>query len=190
MSGSLVRCCVAFRLSTPPSKPLTPLGLRTPESIFGNHVLAQGIDIWAVGCLTYEFLTGFQLFLIIAWNHDQDRINDQHLLQMNDILGALPAELFGRWSRQNRYFGPGGERLNSNSSTSWEAGGPDVVNICWDSLETSFQNRRPEEMDDKEVELAVSFMRDAMRYNPLERPSARDLLAHAWLATEDGSESA
>ena len=51
----------AFFLSEPPAKPVTPLGLRSPELILGEPI-GKAHGIWSFGCLMFEILTGTWLF--------------------------------------------------------------------------------------------------------------------------------
>lgn len=52
----------AFLAFQPPAKPVTPLGLRSPELILREPItLAQ--DIWSFGCLMLEYITGRMLSL-------------------------------------------------------------------------------------------------------------------------------
>lgn len=58
-----------FGLSRTVSQPLreytnkvSSLGYRAPELLFGETSYSIGVDLWAVGCIFAELLTGFPLF--------------------------------------------------------------------------------------------------------------------------------
>nr|VZI05905.1 unnamed protein product [Spirometra erinaceieuropaei] len=80
-------------------------GERHPTTIQTRHyrapevVLEQGwsypADVWSVGCILYELVTGQCLFM----THD----NLEHLAMMERVLGPLPKHMI-RNSRRRRYF--------------------------------------------------------------------------------------
>ncbi|KAK5673725.1 hypothetical protein LTS12_029769, partial [Elasticomyces elasticus] len=47
----------AYFFTDPPTKPVTPLGLRAPELILTGAV-NNTVDIWSFGCLIFELITG------------------------------------------------------------------------------------------------------------------------------------
>ncbi|KAI9654486.1 MAG: hypothetical protein M1821_006576 [Bathelium mastoideum] len=101
----------AFFSTDPPVSPVTPLALRAPELIF-KETFDASIDIWAFGCLIYEFLTGTPLFFVsLMIGQDADDADDDHLLSLNDVLEPLPDAWLEKWSRADKWFGPNGERL-------------------------------------------------------------------------------
>ncbi|KAL4940078.1 hypothetical protein BDV06DRAFT_213778 [Aspergillus oleicola] len=69
----------------PPTKLVTPLGLRSPELI-----------------LTETLITGQRLFYIPGSEHE----DDGHLLSFTARLGPLPDELFKNWKTSSLYFTP------------------------------------------------------------------------------------
>lgn len=58
----------AFFISEPPARPVTPLGLRSPELVLGQTI-GEAQDIWSFGCLMFEFLTGRALFSLLPPIH-------------------------------------------------------------------------------------------------------------------------
>ncbi|KAH6631052.1 kinase-like domain-containing protein [Chaetomium sp. MPI-SDFR-AT-0129] len=118
-------------------KIVTPVALRAPEVILRHHPhphhtnstdttppppIGKAIDTWAFGCLIFELLTGRPLFIRLealdggdddgeADTEGNEQTNDEHLIQLSEVLGPLPAGLAGRWRRRERYFGLEGERL-------------------------------------------------------------------------------
>lgn len=114
-------CHAAFWAQDPPASTVTPLGLRSPELILGggDGKIDSSIDIWSFGCLIYELLTGLPLFSVHKFTRDEDeRADDDHLLDLNDILEPLPDAWLqqDKWPRASLYFGPHRERLDPDAS--------------------------------------------------------------------------
>lgn len=179
----------AFRQPGRPPKRFMLPALRAPEIILGTDPVEKGIDIFSVGCLMFECLTGVKLFDLSAWPAGGEEADDTHLLQMFDTLGPLPEELFARWTRRERYFGPGRRRLNSHPQASWSKPGTPVSSYVWPTLEARFWERLPDGMGNQDFDRAVSFVRLALQYDPAHRPSAPELQLHAWLTQADGEYS-
>ena len=62
----------SFFISSPPSTPVTPLVLRSPELILGEPINEKQ-DIWSFGCLLFEYLTATNLFFVLPplWGPDE-----------------------------------------------------------------------------------------------------------------------
>ncbi|TQN68513.1 Serine/threonine-protein kinase SRPK [Colletotrichum shisoi] len=78
----------AFFFTDPPTKPVTPVGLRAPELILTKTV-DRTLDIWSFGCLIFELMTGQPLFCIPG----SDFEDDEHLLS---LTATSMEELFDR----------------------------------------------------------------------------------------------
>jgi serine/threonine protein kinase len=62
--------------------------------------------------LVYELLACEQLFGVFALAEDEkDDADDDHLLDLNDIIEPLPESWMLKWPRAHKYFGPNGERF-------------------------------------------------------------------------------
>lgn len=105
-----VNSSLAFIKGKPPTKIVTPVALRSPETILGKPV-DEKIDIWSFGCLVFELMTGTMLFPVGDVG-TQEETDDDHFLALHDILGELPEDIAAGWGRKNLWFGPEGERLN------------------------------------------------------------------------------
>ncbi|KAH0848644.1 Serine/threonine-protein kinase SRPK [Fonsecaea pedrosoi] len=164
----------AFWSRAPPSTTVTPLALRSPELILGGKI-GSSIDIWSFGCLIFELLTGVSLFSVVVYfEDDRESTDDEHILQMNDILEPLPdVWLQKTWTRAGKYFGPGRERLGPI------ADGQDEPYVD-DPLELRFKEYRPKDIDDEEAGMITSLIRSILRYEPSQRPTAEELLKHSW----------
>ncbi|TAQ86705.1 hypothetical protein B7494_g4981 [Chlorociboria aeruginascens] len=102
---------MAFFTNNPPKKLVTPAGLRCPETILGK-VPTPSQDIWSFGCLVFEFITGRPLFTIDTTG-DEDEMNDDHFLQLFNLLGPLPRDILSKWARSDVYFDLHGENIKS-----------------------------------------------------------------------------
>jgi len=171
--------------SKPPKEPVTPVGLRAPELVLGLP-FDQSIDIWSFGCLVFEFVTGMSLFTVSNWSGlTQDESNDDHLLQLTDVLGVLPENLFSKWTRSNRYFGPDRVRFNSIVGEIPEGGGSGDPPFRFDPLEKYFQEQKPKDVDDSEALAIIALLRRILQYEPEKRPSAADLIQDSWFDIEN-----
>lgn len=162
-------------LANPPSDTVTPVGLRAPELIL-HQPFGCGIDIWSFGCLIFEFLTGRALFAVMMLGNDQkeqDDTDDDHLIQLNDVIRPLPDSIMAAWLRASKWYGPDRQRLQPYAN-----GEPYIHK----SLEVLFAEHKSAEIDDRESAVLCSLMRQILEYDPAKRPSAMDLLKHPWFS--------
>ncbi len=106
-----------------------------------------------------------------------DSCDDDHLLQLTDILGPLPKHLFSRWPRSSKYFNDNGELFNSMIS------GPPGIHQ-FEPMENLFRKHKSNEIAEEEEGLVLDLLRYVLRYEPKERPSAEDVLKHAWFGSD------
>ena len=110
----------AFFDRNPPATVVTPVALRAPEAILitAQIPFGKGVDIWAFGCLVFELLTGRALFMRLesldGYAGSDEQTNDEHLIQVSEILGPLPEALAAHWRRRDQYYGPDGKRLEES----------------------------------------------------------------------------
>ncbi|GJJ15716.1 hypothetical protein Clacol_009994 [Clathrus columnatus] len=160
----------------PPTKHSLPVALRAPELILGKPI-GPPIDIWAFGCLMFEFLTSHRLFLVIHDSdsqRDRNEMDDDHLLQFNDIIDKLPSTLLNDWPRANKWFHLVTHHSRKKSRIHREGKSP------YDSLEVMFAQHKPDDIDEAESAVICSLIRQMLVYAPEERPSATELLKHPW----------
>ena len=94
---------------------------RPPEN-FMNEFYNEKADIWSLGCLVYEFLTGAQLFEIDL-TYDSDERDRHYLACMESILGKIPVKLCKSCDFSDRLFTKDGNvdlSLNDEDSDSEE----------------------------------------------------------------------
>ncbi|KAL6720699.1 hypothetical protein ACLMJK_002624 [Lecanora helva] len=166
----------AFDFDTPPEEYTTPAGLRSPENICCGEV-GPAQDIWSLGCLIFELITGEKLFTIAPFGGGLDEDDDDdHYIQLMEILGPLPSFIREEWSRASTYCGPGGEIVKHFI-------GEPVENMeihVTPPLETYFDRLRPAAMNDEEADLVKDLLRSILVYNAEARPQTSKILQHPW----------
>jgi len=170
---NLLTAIIAFWAANPPKDTVTPIALRAPELIFGQKI-GTGIDIWAFGCLMFEFLTGRLLFAVMKFGPDpeaQEDADDDHILQLNDVISPLSDTMMEAWPRSSKWYGPNREALNPYGTGDIYIHTP---------LEKLFNDNRNPEIDDEEAAAVISILRRIFKFDPEERPSADELLKHPW----------
>lgn len=160
-------------------KPVTPIALRAPELVLGLP-FDQGIDIWAFGWLIAQLVTGQPPFAIDNWAdctpEDEAATDDDHIMGFIDLLGPLPEHLLQMWPRRERYYQEDGTQIRWNVD-SGDPGEPGPQCILEDFI---LQNRNPD-ISVEEAAVISGLLRQILQYEPEKRPSAQEILSHAWL---------
>ncbi|GJD02340.1 serine/threonine-protein kinase SRPK3 [Colletotrichum higginsianum] len=167
----------SFFFTDPPTKPVTPVGLRAPEMILTKTV-DRTLDIWSFGCLIFELITGQPLFCIPG----SDFEDDEHLLSLTAVLGALPENLFQHWKTASLYFTPDREPFNCQLGGPGE--GEEPLMLEQTSMEELFDRADPD-ISEEEACAVKELIRRILRYNPAERPSPAELLRDPWFSKID-----
>ncbi|SCN84092.1 SKY1-Protein serine kinase [Fusarium fujikuroi] len=185
------------------AKAITPVALRAPETIFDERV-GKGIDVWAFGCLLFEMITGQPLFVGIQSLEGEDydeTSNDEHLIQLCEVIGPLPEPLLEKWRRADQYFDSSGNRLEVKpQEDGYVSGGEDMESVDGTdeedeegngpplayvgrflSLEDQFMAERPGDIGEAEAKEILELLRWIFQYDPAHRPSTSDLINHPWL---------
>ena len=130
---------------------------RAPELLFKGPSRSQygvEVDIWAVGCLVAELLTGKPAF--------PGESDLQQLQMVLAFTGPLPCFC---------------SSSSSSSSSTTEGGGGDAVSVAIPSSKRSLRSKFAHLGTG-----TVAFLEQCLRGNPAERPTAAQLLQHPWLA--------
>ncbi|KAJ3127548.1 hypothetical protein HK098_006226 [Nowakowskiella sp. JEL0407] len=90
--------------------PVTPTSLRAPELVL-KLPWDKKIDVWSMGCIIFEFVSRYSLLDIFSLRMTREEGDDEHLQQLVEILGQMPAELQSNWSRSNHYYDASGNQL-------------------------------------------------------------------------------
>ncbi|KAF8062442.1 kinase-like domain-containing protein [Lyophyllum atratum] len=131
--------------------------LRPPEVILGIEYDTK-VDIWMLGCATYHLLTGKPLF--------PDGLTEtEHLARMYAIAGdVFSTAMATKSKRQNEFFNAVGYFDHPRPDTSLQA-------------ELAGTGCIPEE----DIPAIVEFIQECLSLHPEERPTASDLMSHAWV---------
>ncbi|KAK6535961.1 hypothetical protein TWF281_000210 [Arthrobotrys megalospora] len=156
--------------------PVMPIGLRSPEVILNSHPLDTYIDIWSFGCLMFEMLVGKKLLNVMPLmsGSNIDNHNDDNLLQMHEIIGPLSENIHAKWPRSGKYFRPD-SREHYNSMVE----GPEGILDPAPNMESMIRGAVSEGgggLSEEEGGVIISLLREILNYDPLERPSALEIL--------------
>ncbi|GKT42531.1 serine/threonine-protein kinase SRPK [Colletotrichum spaethianum] len=196
----------AFFVDDPPTRVVTPMSLRAPELIL-DETFGIGVDIWSFGCLLFEFITGTPLSQLPQFGLSDEALMDEHLIQLTDIIQPLPENLMSKWPFSSKYYGSEGERLDArprdfdeDDSVEEFDDQEDAEDMHdfdedtvfdfdvqerkpprrFDSLEKLISDNKPSDVDKTEGEIIISLLRSIFHYDPEKRPTAAELLEHAW----------
>lgn len=137
---------------------------RCPENIINEDYDVKS-DIWVVGCMCYELITGEYLFDIPRKKKSIDR-NREHLRQMYEVLGKMPKYLTENCDFGEDYFDQKGRIIKNKDY--------DHVPID-DILVTEFN------FTDIDADNTSGFLKKLLEYDPKKRFSARQCLDDEWL---------
>ncbi|KAI5795918.1 kinase-like domain-containing protein [Pyronema domesticum] len=132
-------------------------------------------DIWAIGCLIYEFLTGTSLF-DLSQGTTPERLLDLQMVLMEEVIGPMPEGMWRGWGRGGRYFGR--RRRGANIA---QLG---IVGDQSQSLEQRFEKHKSASLSTEESNQALKVMRWILCYDAEKRPTARELLECEWFNGE------
>lgn len=140
---------------------IQPVALRAPEVILGCE-WGSSADIWNLGCLIFEFLTGRWLF--VPRKGPTWTAGAYHLAHMPAMAGEeFDTTYFLTGKHGGKYFDNAGKlRI--------QVGG---VRGLEEALEYVVSN--------DEMPMCLSFLRSMLRLKPSDRASAADLIQHEWL---------
>ncbi|WQF83008.1 Putative protein kinase [Colletotrichum destructivum] len=184
--------CGAFFINEPPEKIVTPMSLRAPELILGEP-FSIGVDIWSFGCLLFEIVTGTSLVQLPPFGLSDEALKDEHLIQLTDIIQPLPENLIEKWPASDFDEDDLGEGDDGHEDTEGDVVGFNdnddfgfdigerIPPQTLDSLEKLISDNKAADVDEAEEKKMTSLLRSIFQYNPARRPSAADLLEHAWL---------
>ncbi|CAN8070370.1 unnamed protein product [Agarophyton chilense] len=137
---------------------------RSPEVIIGTKYNSS-VDIWSAACLIFEILTGDYLFdphSSLEYDRDED-----HLALMIELLGPMPRCLTRKGEFSRELFTRNGELRHIKHLDSFP-----LIEV----LEEKYKFRR------EEASLISSFLEPMLRFDPDKRATAKECLAHAFVA--------
>jgi serine/threonine-protein kinase SRPK3 len=144
---------------------------RAPEVILGCKYDCT-VDIFSLGCLVFELLTGDFLFYCSEDVHGNYQQTDDHLALMLEAMNAdhMPSRLVKHGTRGRTYCTPSGtlKRLPSRMLKPWSLFGLLHVKHGLDAAAATE---------------AAEFLSQCLQLEPRHRATAEQLLQHPWLAS-------
>ncbi|TDH65343.1 hypothetical protein CCR75_003595 [Bremia lactucae] len=140
---------------------------RCPEVIL-HKGYDTSADIWSMACFIFELLTGDLLFDPKSgrnFNRDED-----HLAQMIELLGRMPKSLSDSPLGRREFFNRKGHLKHIRNLKFWS-----LQQVLVEKYHFVRQ----------EAECLASFLEPMLRFDPSKRATARECLAHPWLAHVD-----
>lgn len=139
---------------------------RAPEIILRYKSWGSLADIWSLGCLLFELLTGDYLF--DPKDGAQFSKDDDHLAQMIELLGHFPPEQFlENCGLASRYFyGP-------QAMTK-------IKTLKYWSLANVFADKYKFDPFDNDLRLVSDLILKCLAFDPVDRYDCGSLLAHPW----------
>ncbi|KGN62838.1 serine/threonine-protein kinase AFC3 [Cucumis sativus] len=135
---------------------------RAPEVILGLG-WSYPCDLWSIGCILVELCSGKALF--------QTHENLEHLAMMERVLGPLPGHMIQSADQNAEKYFKRGLRLN------WPEGA-----VSRESIRAVKKLDRLKDMVSQYVgfsrSLLTDLLYDLLKYDPSERPTARQALNH------------
>ncbi|XP_022996479.1 serine/threonine-protein kinase AFC3 isoform X1 [Cucurbita maxima] len=136
---------------------------RAPEVILGLG-WSYPCDLWSIGCILVELCSGKALF--------QTHENLEHLAMMERVLGPIPGHMIQSADQNAEKYFKRGLRLN------WPEGA-----VSRESIRAVKKLDRLKDMVSQHVgfsRLLTDLLYDLLKYDPSERPTARQALDHSF----------
>ncbi|KFY92746.1 hypothetical protein V500_04049 [Pseudogymnoascus sp. VKM F-4518 (FW-2643)] len=132
-------------------------------------------DIWNVGTMIWDIFEGKHLFN--GQDPKQGRYTTRaHLTELISILGPPPLELVKQGKRSAEWFDGSGKWLEPDENEPNRL--PLLPPSCLEAAE--------ENLDGKDKELFLNFIKSMLQWEPEKRKTARELLDDPWLTRSQG----
>ncbi|SPO01704.1 related to multidrug resistance protein [Cephalotrichum gorgonifer] len=165
----------SFFSAEPPTQIYTPMSLHPPELVF-QRGLSSSVDIWNLGCTTYELVTGRTIL-------DADFNNDLALIpQFKKVVGGLPEQ----WIQDALDRGVLKESPDDSSAEDFDT-------LEGELRRSYFEGYKAEtlQLSQGEIDTLGRYLRRMLVIDPERRATARELLQDPWvLELERGDDEA
>ena len=136
---------------------------RAPEIILGINY-NETVDIWSLGCIVFELITGDCLFEPRQKNSFSK--DDDHLAQFIELLGKIPKNFALSGTESKRFFTKDGKLCRINTLHK---------RLLKDALIKKYHMKK------KEAEKLNDFLLPMFEFCPEKRATAKQMLTHPWL---------
>jgi len=175
----LVDLGTAFYVDRQSARDIQTREYRCPEGILGILPFTPAADLWSVGCLVFELLTGETLFDPQSPRAGEAFSKDEsHLAQAVELLGAIPPHVARRGTRNARAWFAGDGAQLCNIAIAPPLQGVDALARV---LEENFGFAKDEARD------ISAFLKRLLEYEPAKRATAKEALELPWLAGLQGT---
>ena len=168
----LVDLGTAFYVGRQGARDIQTREYRCPEGVLGLWPFGPAADVWSVGCLVFELLTGETLFDPQSPRPGEAFTKDEsHLAQAVELLGPVPPALAARGHRSAKWFLGDASTLKNIAIAPPPRGVDAIARV----LEENFGFDRGDAGD------VSTFLRALLAYDPADRVTAKQALGLPWL---------
>lgn len=146
---------------------------RAPEVILGIDYDAS-TDLWSYACMVFELITGDFLFNPRP-SQDQYKKNDDHLALFMEMIGPCPKQLAMQGNMFDHYFD-----RNPKTGKYFFRRIHDLRPVNLEKLLIHRFQIKP-----KEAKPLADFLLRILKWDPKDRPTAREMLEHEWFKMGD-----
>lgn len=140
----------------------SPKAFRAPETLL-ERPFNEKIDVWMMGCLTLQCLTG--KVPILPHGPNEPWTETYTLAQHHALLGPPPKAFINQCANARQYWSEDGEWINTDHAIP----------------EMSLESMLAVVEDEKTRKNALAFVKSCMQWLPKDRLSARELVKHEFL---------
>lgn len=141
---------------------------RAPEILLKHNSWGASADVWLIGCLIFELITGDFLFD----PHDGSTFtkDEDHMAQIIELLGEFPSvDYLSQCQKASEFFDSPRSLRNIRSLKFW-------------GLEDVFVEKYKFAKDDVDVLLVSDLIRKCLKYDLNERYDCASLINHPWFS--------
>ena len=141
---------------------------RSPEVIL-DFKYSYAADMWSVGCVIFELLTGFPLFNVLTEPLTKDI---HHLFLMEKLLGPIPLVMKKKSKRSKFLFD---SKKNFHIKNLEKITRTSIYNILV----------KQHLFSETQARSIADFLSTVLQYNPQKRITADEMIKHQWLNSTD-----
>ncbi|KAF2022146.1 kinase-like protein [Aaosphaeria arxii CBS 175.79] len=176
----------AFFHDSPPDIVHTPYHVRAPEALFGQP-LNHGVDMWSIGCLLFEIITGRALISPIL----ADRLSS--IEEIRSCIGTAPKEWVDSLSDEDK------EIMRRNSVDPLELDryfrlayeqDDDAILGCGgeDDFQVEDYEKAPRELTHEQLDSISATLHKILVYDAHSRGTPAELLRSPWFENNDAED--